>query len=125
MVSLYANRSGEKIITSPGIPHRVMSRNFKGEAVYNDESDTHFPHLTVNQTLEFAAALRMPRNRLIGKSKEEHVQKMTTVAMAMCGLRHVRDVKVGSDYVRGVSGGERKVTNCYLGVLSKRFLTEL
>ena len=98
-----------KIITNPGISHRVMSRNFRGEAVYNDESDTHFPHLTVDQTLKFAAALRMPRNRLVGKSKQEHIQTVTAVAMAMCGLTHVRDVKVGNDYVRGVSGGERKV----------------
>jgi ABC-type multidrug transport system ATPase subunit len=94
-----------------------MSRNFKGETVYNAESDTHFPHLTVKQTLEFAAALRMPRNRIIGNSREDHIQQMTAVAMAVCGLTHVHDVKVGSDYVRGVSGGERKVIDGHPGTL--------
>jgi ABC-type multidrug transport system ATPase subunit len=97
-----------------GIPQREMLQNFKGEVVYNAESDIHFPHLTTKQTLEFAAALRMPRNRIVGISREEHIQQMTAVAMAMCGLTHVQGTKVGNDYVRGVSGGERKVK---LGIL--------
>ena len=87
-----------------------MSQNFKGEIVYNAESDIHFPHLTVKQTLEFAAALRMPRKPLVGTSREEHIRQITAVAMAICGLAHVRDTKVGNDFVRGVSGGERKVS---------------
>jgi ATP-binding cassette subfamily G (WHITE) protein 2 (PDR) len=86
-----------------------MSRNFRGETVYNAESDVHFPHLTVKQTLEFASALRMPRNRVVGLSREEHIRQTTAVAMAMCGLTDAQDTKVGNDYVRGVSGGERKV----------------
>lgn len=33
---------------------------------------------------------------------------MTDVIMAVFGLSHTYDTKVGNDYVRGVSGGERK-----------------
>lgn len=38
-----------------GIPQARMIKEFKGETVYNQEVDKHFPHLTVGQTLEFAA----------------------------------------------------------------------
>ncbi len=87
-----------------------MIKSFKGEIAYNAEVDQHFPHLTVRQTLEFAAAMRTPANPILGTSRTEHVQRMTAVAMAVCGLTHVRNTKVGSAYVRGASGGERKVS---------------
>lgn len=31
-----------------------MHKQFKGEILYNQEVDKHFPHLTVGQTLDFA-----------------------------------------------------------------------
>ncbi|KAI9872986.1 MAG: hypothetical protein M1830_000973 [Pleopsidium flavum] len=43
---------------APGIPQEKMLKEFKGEVAYNKEVDQHFPHLTVGQTLEFAAAAR-------------------------------------------------------------------
>ena len=45
-----------------------MRKQFKGEILYNQEVDKHFPHLTVGQTLDFAAAARAPRNRPGGTS---------------------------------------------------------
>lgn len=33
---------------------------------------------------------------------------MTQVVMTVFGLSHTRNTKVGNDFVRGVSGGERK-----------------
>jgi ABC-type multidrug transport system ATPase subunit len=86
-----------------------MIKHFKGEIVYNAEVDRHFPHLTVRQTLEFAAAMRTPENRVLGSSRKESVKRMTAVAMAVCGLTHAQNTRVGSEYVRGASGGERKV----------------
>ena len=88
-----------------------MVKNFKGEIVYNAEVDRHFPHLTVKQTLEFAAAMRAPANRILGESRSENVQRTTAVAMAVCGLTHAQNTRVGSEYVRGASGGERKVSH--------------
>ena len=70
--------------------------------------DKHFPHLTVGQTLEFAAACRTPSTRIHGLSRKEHIQHATKVVMAICGLSHTYSTKVGNDFVRGVSGGERK-----------------
>lgn len=64
-----------------GIPHREMIRKYKGETVYNSEIDRHFPHLTVRQTLEFAATMRAPRNSVLGATRKDHVEKVTAVAM--------------------------------------------
>ena len=84
-----------------------MLKKFKGEIVYNQEVDKHFPHLTVGQTLEFAARVRTPQNRSI-TSREEHAKHMAAVMMNIFGLSHTYNTKVGNDFVRGVSGGERK-----------------
>ncbi|KAG9805853.1 pleiotropic drug resistance protein, ABC superfamily, partial [Aureobasidium melanogenum] len=85
-----------------------MTKEFKGEVVYNQEVDKHFPHLTVGQTLEHAAALRVPNMPLEGRSRKEMIQHMVQVIMAVYGLSHTYNTKVGNDFVRGVSGGERK-----------------
>jgi ATP-binding cassette subfamily G (WHITE) protein 2 (PDR) len=86
-----------------------MIKHFNGEIVYNADVDRHFPHLTVEQTLEFAAAMRARSNWLIGSSRAENIEYLTSVVMTLCGLTHTKNTKVGDDFVRGVSGGERKV----------------
>lgn len=95
-------------ISYNGIPQKQMKKEFKGEAIYNQEVDKHFPHLTVGQTLEFAAAVRTPSNRVQGMSREDFTKGISQVVMAICGLSHTFNTKVGNDFVRGVSGGERK-----------------
>ncbi|OIW31251.1 hypothetical protein CONLIGDRAFT_574468 [Coniochaeta ligniaria NRRL 30616] len=91
-----------------GISQKQMVKEFGGELVYNQEVDKHFPHLTVGETLEFAAATRTPQTRMAGTTREEHIEYVVEVVMAMCGLTHTRNTKVGNDFIRGVSGGERK-----------------
>ncbi|KAF2723016.1 hypothetical protein K431DRAFT_311408 [Polychaeton citri CBS 116435] len=91
-----------------GIPQQQMMKEFKGDVIYNQEVDKHFPHLTVGETLEHAAALRMPSQRPLGISRKEMVKHITQVVMAVYGLSHTYNTKVGNDVVRGVSGGERK-----------------
>lgn len=76
--------------------------------MYQAEVDVHFPQLTVGQTLNFAAMARAPRNRLPGVSRQQYAQHMTAVIMAVFGLTHTFNTRVGNDFVRGVSGGERK-----------------
>ncbi|KAH6986602.1 ABC-2 type transporter [Ilyonectria destructans] len=98
----------EANINYNGIPQNVMMKEFKGEAIYNREVDKHFPHLTVGQTLEFAASCRTPSHRVHGMSREEYCQYAAKVVMTLCGLSHTYNTKVGDDFIRGVSGGERK-----------------
>lgn len=85
-----------------------MHSDFRGECMYQAEVDVHFPQLTVGQTLNFAAQARAPRNRIPGVSREVYAKHMTDVIMAVFGLSHTYNTKVGNDFVRGVSGGERK-----------------
>ncbi|THU83339.1 putative ABC multidrug transporter [Dendrothele bispora CBS 962.96] len=95
-------------INYQGIPWEVMHKDFRGEVVYNAETDVHFPNLTVGQTLSFAAKARTPRTRLPGVTREQYAEHMKAVVMAVFGLSHTENTKVGNDFIRGVSGGERK-----------------
>jgi ATP-binding cassette subfamily G (WHITE) protein 2 (PDR) len=85
-----------------------MHQNFRGEIIYNEEIDKHFPNLTVGETLEFAAGCRTPQNRFNGISRKEWITSVTQVAMTVLGLSHTYNTKVGNDFIHGVSGGERK-----------------
>lgn len=91
-----------------GIDQKRMKKEFRGEVIYNQEVDKHFPHLTVGETLEHAAALRMPQHRPGNIDRQELVEHVTQVIMTVYGLSHTYNTKVGDDFVRGVSGGERK-----------------
>ncbi|KAJ5115109.1 hypothetical protein NUU61_000868 [Penicillium alfredii] len=102
------NVDEESVIHYNGIPQSRMMKEFKGEVVYNQEVDRHFPHLTVGQTLEFAAATRTPAHRFEGMSRTEHAKYVTQIVMAIFGLSHTYNTRVGDDFIRGVSGGERK-----------------
>jgi ABC-type multidrug transport system ATPase subunit len=85
----------------------VHSR-FRGEVIYQAETEIHFPQMSVGDTLRFAALARTPENRLPGVSRQLYAEHLTDVIMAMLGLSHTVNTKVGDDLVRGVSGGERK-----------------
>ena len=98
----------ESEINYQGIPKETMHKDFRGECIYQAEVDVHFPQLTVGQTLNFAALAKAPRNRIPGVSRELYAKHMTEVIMAVFGLSHTFNTKVGNDFVRGVSGGERK-----------------
>lgn len=91
-----------------GVPWDVMHSRFRGEVIYQAETDIHFPQLTVGQTLMFAALGRTPKNRLPGVSRQEYARHVRDAVMAVFGISHTINTRVGNDYVRGVSGGERK-----------------
>ncbi|ODA80911.1 hypothetical protein RJ55_03871 [Drechmeria coniospora] len=100
---------GEKsYVNYSGVPQKKMQKEFKGEMVYNQEVEKHFPHLTTGQTLEFAASVRTPSHRIQGMSRAEFCRYVAKVVMAVFGLSHTYNTKVGNDFIRGVSGGERK-----------------
>ncbi|KIW22564.1 uncharacterized protein PV07_10850 [Cladophialophora immunda] len=101
-------RTSESVVNYDGIPQDLFIKNFRGKAVYNQENDEHFPHLTVGQTLRFAACAQTPEARIRGIDREMQARHMVEVMLRIFGLSAVRDTKVGSDTVRGVSGGERK-----------------
>ncbi|XP_074274697.1 ABC transporter G family member 21 [Silene latifolia] len=62
-----------------------------------------YPHLTVLETLTYAALLRLPK-KLTRLEKTEQVE----MVIAELGLLRCRNTMVGGPLVRGASGGERK-----------------
>lgn len=95
-------------ISYDGIPQKEMMKHFKADIIYNGEMDVHFPYLTVKQTLDFAIACKTPATRVNNQSREEYIASTRDFYATIFGLTHTYDTKVGNDFVRGVSGGERK-----------------
>ncbi|XPS81513.1 Multidrug resistance protein [Ascochyta lentis] len=91
-----------------GISSEQMRSQFRGEAIYTAEVDVHFPMLSVGDTLLFAALARAPRNLPGGVDKWTYAAHMRDVMMAMFGIRQTLNTQVGDNFLRGVSGGERK-----------------
>ncbi|CAH0028476.1 unnamed protein product [Clonostachys rhizophaga] len=91
-----------------GISSKEMHTNHRGEAIYTAEVDVHFPMLTVDETLTFAAQARVPRHLPAGVTKPMYANHLKDVVMAMFGISHTKNTRVGNEYIRGVSGGERK-----------------
>ena len=86
-----------------------ISLHYRGSDIqYCLEDDVHFPTLTVEQTIGFAAKTRVPQARTQGMTRKQFWIHITDVLMTLFGLRHVRKTPVGDAALRGVSGGEKK-----------------
>ncbi|PGH02182.1 hypothetical protein AJ80_08905 [Polytolypa hystricis UAMH7299] len=98
----------ESFVNYQGISPEKMRTWFRGEAIYTAEVDDHFPMLSVGDTLYFAALARAPYQLPGNISRQDYARHLRDVIMAMFGIGHTVDTRVGNDFVRGVSGGERK-----------------
>lgn len=78
--------SKDSTITYSGIRQDVFLKEFKGEAIYNQENERHFPHLTVGETLNFAAACRTPSNRVLDVPRNVWAKYLASVVMNIFGL---------------------------------------
>ncbi|MBA0580779.1 hypothetical protein Gorai_022983, partial [Gossypium raimondii] len=67
------------------------------------QDDVLFPHLTVKETLTYAALLRLP----LTLTKQQKEKRALDVIYEL-GLDRCQDTMIGGSFVRGVSGGERK-----------------
>ncbi|KAM9610431.1 broad substrate specificity ATP-binding cassette transporter ABCG2-like isoform 6-T6 [Morphnus guianensis] len=104
-----AGLSGEVLID--GIP---QPPNFKCISGYVVQDDVVMGTMTVRENLHFSAALRLPSSISV-KEKEERV----TQIISELGLTKVADAKVGTELIRGVSGGERKRTNIGMELITE------
>uniref|UniRef100_A0A8K9XKH8 ABC transporter domain-containing protein n=1 Tax=Oncorhynchus mykiss TaxID=8022 RepID=A0A8K9XKH8_ONCMY len=80
--------------------------NFKCLSGYVVQDDVVMGTLTVRENFRFSAALRLPSS-VSQKEKEDKVNRLITEL----GLTKVADSRVGTQLIRGISGGERKRTN--------------
>uniref|UniRef100_A0A803N0E5 ABC transporter domain-containing protein n=1 Tax=Chenopodium quinoa TaxID=63459 RepID=A0A803N0E5_CHEQI len=74
-----------------------------GRIGFVTQDDVLYPHLTVRETLTYAAYLRLPK-KLTKKEKEQRAMDV----ICELGLERCQDTMIGGSFVRGVSGGERK-----------------
>ncbi|KAM4900300.1 broad substrate specificity ATP-binding cassette transporter ABCG2 isoform 1-T2 [Sylvia borin] len=80
--------------------------NFKCTSGYVVQDDVVMGTLTVRENLNFSAALRLPKS-----VKEQEKNERVNQVIKELGLSRVADSKVGTQFTRGVSGGERKRTS--------------
>jgi ABC-type multidrug transport system ATPase subunit len=76
------------------------------------QSDTHLPQLTVRETLQFAAANMLPPPTHPALADEPAlaaaIASRVDDVLRLLELTDCADTPVGSDVVRGISGGQRK-----------------
>jgi ABC-type multidrug transport system ATPase subunit len=84
-------------------------------AAYVGQLDLHFPTLTVSETLRFAAASSVPSASLLPPAAlaadpelEQLEAQRGDMLISLLGLDESKDVIVGNEMLRGVSGGQRK-----------------
>ena len=72
--------------------------------------DRHIATLTVAQTLDFALSLKTPgpKGRLPGMTRRQFDDEVRNTLLRMLNITHTSNTYVGDEFVRGVSGGERK-----------------
>ncbi|KAI6713789.1 hypothetical protein JHW43_003729 [Diplocarpon mali] len=85
------------------------AENYRGQIVINTEEELFFPSLTVGETIDFATRMKVPYRlpSSTGSAKEFQETNRDFLLRSM-GIAHTKDTKVGNEFVRGVSGGERK-----------------
>lgn len=98
--------SGE---TRYGSMDHKEARKFRQQIMFNNEDDIHFPTLTVNRTMKFALKNKVPRERPEHlQEKKEYIQGTRDGILESLGIAHTKKTLVGNEFIRGVSGGERK-----------------
>ncbi|RCV46474.1 hypothetical protein SEVIR_9G539300v4 [Setaria viridis] len=78
-------------------------KSLKRRIGFVTQDDVLFTHLTVKETLTYAALLRLPRTMTRQQKKERAMDIIYEL-----GLERCQDTMIGGSFVRGVSGGERK-----------------
>lgn len=80
-----------------------FSKSLKRRIGFVTQDDVLFTHLTVKETLTYAALLRLPRTMTQQQKKERAMDIIHEL-----GLERCQDTMIGGSFVCGVSGGERK-----------------
>ncbi|PRP74981.1 hypothetical protein PROFUN_07374 [Planoprotostelium fungivorum] len=94
-------------VSYAGIDSRDFSP-YRGQAIYTPEEDAHWPTLTVRQTLDFALKTKTPRNLASSETKRQFRTRTTDLLLKMFGMTKQADTVIGNEWLRGLSGGERK-----------------
>lgn len=85
-----------------GLSPDEVRKHYRSAVAYVPEDDVHFPTLNVRQTLEFALQSKTPRRF------QDRIPRYLEIYGRVFGMTHTMNTLVGNEYIRGVSGGERK-----------------
>ncbi|ORY37047.1 hypothetical protein BCR33DRAFT_721688 [Rhizoclosmatium globosum] len=83
-----------------GFESKEIRDHYRGQIVYAQEDDPHFPSLTVRQTLEFALSCKVDSPVIR--------QRILEITLKIYGLVGCQNTVVGDSNLRGISGGEKK-----------------
>lgn len=112
LLSLLANRRRGYASVAGDVHYGTMpaadADRFQGQIVMNTEEELFFPSLTVDQTMDFATRLKVPFNKSGAASAEELRKETRDYLLESMGISHTHSTKLGNEFIRGVSGGERK-----------------
>lgn len=102
---------------------RIYSRQvLKAMSAYVMQDDLLHGELTVQETLSYAAQLRMsfpPSSGLLGlEGKEQIRQGRIEEVIHLMELKHCRHIVIGNDRKKGISGGERKRVSIAIELLN-------
>ncbi|KAK4695338.1 ATP-binding cassette, subfamily G (WHITE), member 2, PDR, partial [Lecanoromycetidae sp. Uapishka_2] len=115
----YESIDGE--VTYGGTDAKTMGKHYRGEVLYNPEDDLHYATLKVKDTLKFALTTRTPgkASRNEGESRSEYITEFLRVVSKLFWIEHTMNTKVGDEFVRGVSGGEKKRVSIAEAMITK------
>ncbi|KAF2874539.1 ABC-2 type transporter-domain-containing protein [Massariosphaeria phaeospora] len=115
----YEEISGE--VTYGGTDAKEMGKKYRSEVLYNPEDDLHYATLKVKDTLSFALKTRTPGkdSRKEGETRKDYVKEFLRVISKLFWIEHTMNTKVGNEFVRGVSGGEKKRVSIAEAMITK------
>jgi len=100
--------SGEVLVNGSKQPS-----NYKCMIGYVIQDDMVMGMLTVKENIEFSASLRLPSGTSTQKRKERVEEIISDLGLSKCA-----NTKIGTEFQRGVSGGERKRTNIAMELIT-------
>jgi ABC-type multidrug transport system ATPase subunit/ABC-type multidrug transport system permease subunit len=108
-------------VTYGGTDAKTMAKKYRSEVLYNPEDDLHYATLKVKETLKFALKTRTPgkNSRKEGESRGDYVKEFLRVVSKLFWIEHTMGTKVGNEFVRGVSGGEKKRVSIAEAMITK------
>lgn len=108
-------------ITYGGLSNSIMEKRYRDEIIYIPEDDLHYAAIDVRETLSFALALRVPPQALrrIAETRQDYIRTFIRMISRLFWIEHTLATRVGNEYIRGVSGGEKKRVSIAEAMISK------
>ncbi|GME71181.1 unnamed protein product [Ambrosiozyma monospora] len=123
LLNLISGRLSSTLTTKYTSSGHIYLNNFEIEdyhivrpiCSYVIQDDDHLlPTLTVKETLSFAAKLRLSKDKLSKKQRENLVDSI----ILQMGLKECADTLVGNELLKGISGGEKRRLSIAIQLIS-------